>query len=178
VAVVSLPRHRSLGLHRISIFPSRPRASILPVASVGAVSSSFLSRATPAGQEGASPVSSGYGKTKNCSLFKRFLGHLSAPSLLRPVWFPFAVAPCPAGTGSAAVSEKTLPETVVAYSQYPRKAVGSRWDNPGTKRETEGFAGRRARLRRVSLCDYSSQKTTLCPVEFEWAYYHEKPAGS
>src|ERR1019366_10436619 len=52
--------------------------------------SPFRSRATPAGQEGASPVFSGYGKTRNCFIFKRFLGHLSLPSLLRPVWFPFA----------------------------------------------------------------------------------------
>ena len=43
--------------------------------------SSFLPRATPAGQEGASPVSSGQGKTRNCSVSKRFLGHLSVPSL-------------------------------------------------------------------------------------------------
>ena len=43
----------------------------------------------------------------------------------------------------AAVSEKTLPEAVVACFQEPGRAVGSRWDNPGAKQEMEGFAGRR-----------------------------------
>jgi hypothetical protein len=51
--------------------PSRSPASMLPIASVGAVLSSFPSRATPAGHEGASPASSGYGKTRSCLIFKQ-----------------------------------------------------------------------------------------------------------
>ena len=43
----------------------------------------------------------------------------------------------------AAVSEKTLPEAVVACFQEPGAVVGSRWDNPGPKQEMEGFGGRR-----------------------------------
>jgi hypothetical protein len=59
----------------ISILPSRPPASILPIAFVGAVFhrfSSFLSRATPAGHEGASPASSGYRKTRTCLISSDF----------------------------------------------------------------------------------------------------------
>ena len=70
---------------RISTLLSQPRASIRPVASVGAIFASFPSRETPAGQEGASPVSSGYGETRNYFLSWRFLGHLSVPSFLHPV---------------------------------------------------------------------------------------------
>ncbi len=43
----------------------------------------------------------------------------------------------------AAVYEKTVPEAVVACFQDPGRAAGGRWDNPGTKQEMEGFAGRR-----------------------------------
>jgi hypothetical protein len=37
--------------------------------------------------------------------------HLSVPSLLRPVWFPFAAAPHPAGTGRASIRRSMLPNS-------------------------------------------------------------------
>jgi hypothetical protein len=91
--------------------PFRPAGSVHPTASVGAVFSSFPSRATPAAHKGASPASSGYGKTGNCHIFKQFLSHLFVPSLLRPVWFPFGAAPYPASTGKASIRRTMLPKS-------------------------------------------------------------------
>ena len=41
----------------------------------------------------------------------------------------------------AAVFEKTLSEAVVAHFQNPGRAVGSRWDNLGTKQERKASLG-------------------------------------
>jgi hypothetical protein len=49
----------------------------------------------------------------------------------------------PASPARQQCLKETLPEAVETCFQEPGRAVGSRWDNLGTKREMEGFAGRR-----------------------------------
>ena len=53
--------------------------------------------------------SSGYVKAWKCLISSNFSDTSPSPSLLRPVWFPFAAGPYPAGTGRPSIRRTMLP---------------------------------------------------------------------
>jgi len=69
----------------------------------------FPSRATPAAREGATPGSCGCAEAWKCLVSGDFSGTSPSPPPLRPVCFPFAAAPYPAGTGRASIRHTMLP---------------------------------------------------------------------